>query len=307
MSEYRGITTGGGSGPERRGRRAAVTALAAAGAAGLVLAATAAPAQAAPAEHYVALGDSYTSGPGIPTQVDPACGRSDRNYPSVTAARLNVADFKDASCGGAVTAHMWQAQGANPPQLDALAKRTTLVTLGISGNDIGFGEIIGTCTLLSFTDPTGNPCERRYHASGTDELAARIDQVSARVDTVLDAIHERAPRARVLLVGYPVIAPDDGVGCRPSVQFADGDFAYVRDTEKRLNAMLGQVAAANRAQYVDTYTPTVGHDVCKPPADRWVEPLTPASPAAPFHPNERGEAAMAEAVLTQLAAPGRGR
>lgn len=30
---------------------------------------------------YVALGDSYTSGPLIPDQVDANCARSNRNYP----------------------------------------------------------------------------------------------------------------------------------------------------------------------------------------------------------------------------------
>jgi len=38
---------------------------------------------------YVALGDSYTSGPFIPTQVDLNCVRSNRNYPSLTAAAIH--------------------------------------------------------------------------------------------------------------------------------------------------------------------------------------------------------------------------
>ncbi|MQY14570.1 Lipase 2 [Streptomyces sp. RB5] len=295
---------------EQRGRgdrRRAAVALAVSGAAALVVGGTAVPAQADPAEHYVALGDSYTSGPRIPTQVDVACERSDQNYPSLTAKALGVATFEDASCGGARTTHMWEAQGANPPQLDAIDKKTTLVTVGISGNDIGFGEIIGTCTVLSFTDPTGNPCQRQYTATGEDVLATRIADARTKVDAVLDAIHERSPRARVVVVGYPVIVPDDGVGCWPAVQMAAGDIPYLRDTEKRLNAMLADAAAHNRAAYTDTYASTVGHDICKSPADRWVEPLVPASPAGSFHPNAKGEAAMADAVVATLAKPGRGR
>ena len=60
------------------------------------------------------------------------------------------------------------------------------------------------------------------------------------------------------------------------------------------------VAAWNGARYADTYGPTVGHDMCKAPADRWIEPLQPTSPAAPAHPNAKGEAAMARAVLDRL-------
>lgn len=286
----------------RRARRVAMSAAATGGAAALVLGAGAVPAQATPkhGERYVALGDSYTSGPGIPKQLDANCARSDHNYPTHVALRYRVASFKDVSCGGATTAEMWQQQGTNPPQLDALGRDTTLVTVGISGNDIGFGEIIGTCTTLAGADPTGNPCEKHYKASGKDELARRIGQAFFKVDKVLDAIRDRAPRARVVVVGYPVIVPDSGVGCRPDVQMADGDVPYLRDTGKRLNAMLRIAAGVNRAKFADTYTPSIGHDVCKPPADRWVEPLVPANPAAPFHPNATGEERMAVAVLAKL-------
>ncbi|NGO77314.1 SGNH/GDSL hydrolase family protein [Streptomyces sp. YC504] len=300
-----------------RSRRGALGALAAGGAAALVVAATAAPAQAGPGGHgghggqhrgerYVALGDSYTSGPGIPDQVDANCARSNRNYPSVAAWKIRPASFKDVSCGGATTEHMWQQQGTNPPQLDALDKRTTLVTVGIGGNDIGFGEIVGTCTRLSFTDPYGSPCTKQYTAGGTDQLAARIANTAPKIEKVIDAIHDRAPRARVYVVGYPVIVADSGKGCWPYVQQAEGDVPYLRDTGKRLNAMLRDVARDNRARFVDTYTPTIGHDVCQAPETRWVEPLQPTSPAAPFHPNAKGEAAMAWALLREIDRRGHG-
>ncbi|MER6071662.1 SGNH/GDSL hydrolase family protein [Streptomyces sp. NPDC001817] len=292
-----------------RGRRGAAVLGAALGGCVLVAAATA-PAAAAPAgahsaghRHgidYVALGDSYTSGPGIPQQVDANCARSDRNYPSLVADGRQVSTFKDVSCAGATTADMWQAQGTNAPQLDAVRRNTDLVTVQIGGNDVGFGTIISTCAHLAAQDPTGNPCERSYQASGYDQLTLAIAQAAPKVDRVLRAVHARAPHARVVVVGYPDLLPDDGSGCFPQVPFAQKDFPYLRDTEKRLNLMLRLVAGVNRAEYVDTYGPTVGHDMCKVPADRWIEPLQPAAPAAPAHPNAKGEQAMAQAVLDRL-------
>ncbi|MGW4566461.1 SGNH/GDSL hydrolase family protein, partial [Streptomyces sp. NPDC004561] len=277
-----------------RGRRRAAAVGAALGGCALVAASTT-PAAAHPAGHghdlaYVALGDSYTSGPAIPQQVDAGCARSDHNYPSLVAADQKAATFTDVSCSGATTAEMWQAQGANEPQLDALGRDTDLVTVQIGGNDVGFGSIIGTCAHLAAQDPTGNPCERSYEASGYDALTLAVLRTAPKVDRVLRAVHARAPHARVVVVGYPDLLPDDGVGCFPQVPFAKGDFPYLRDTEKRLNLMLRLVAGVNRAEYVDTYGPTVGHDMCKAPADRWIEPLQPASPAAPAHPNAKGEA-----------------
>jgi lysophospholipase L1-like esterase len=256
--------------------------------------------------HYVALGDSYTSGPGIPRQVDANCARSDSNYPSIVAVERKVATFRDVICGGATTEEMWKPQGTNDAQLDAVRRNTDLVTVQIGGNDIGFGSIISTCARLGAQQPTGDPCRRHYASSGTDQLTLDIARTAPKVDRVLRAVRARAPHARVLVVGYPALLPDDGSGCFPSVPFASEDFPYLRDTEKRLNLMLGMVAAWNRAEYVDTYGPTRGHDMCKSPADRWIEPLQPASPAAPAHPNAKGEQAMARAVLKVLG-QGRGR
>ncbi|EST19587.1 SGNH/GDSL hydrolase family protein [Streptomyces roseochromogenus] len=283
-------------------RRAAV--VAALGGCALVAASTT-PAAAHPAGpgrdvRYVALGDSYTAGPGIPSQVDAHCARSDHNYPTLVAAQRQVTAFTDVSCSGATTAEMWQAQGTNKPQLDAVGHDTDLVTVQIGGNDVGFGPIISTCAHLAAQDPTGNPCERSYQASGYDQLTLAIVRTAPKVDRVLRAVHARAPHARVLVVGYPDLLPDDGSGCFPQVPFARKDFAYLRDTEKRLNLMLRVVAGLNRADYADTYAPTIGHDMCKAPADRWIEPLQPAAPAAPAHPNAQGEQAMARAVLARL-------
>ncbi|MFI5992178.1 SGNH/GDSL hydrolase family protein [Streptomyces sp. NPDC051362] len=254
-----------------------------------------------PRSNYVALGDSYTSGPLIPTQVDANCARSDHNYPSITANQRKVTSFTDVSCGGATTAEMWQAQGTNGPQLDAVKRDTDLVTVQIGGNDVGFGSIIGTCAGLSAKDLASNPCQQYYGAAGYDQLTLKILQTAPKVARVLRAVHDKAPHARVVVVGYPDLLPDDGTGCYPTVPFAAKDFPYLRDTEKHLNIMLRAVALLNRADYVDTYGPTVGHDMCKAPADRWIEPLRPTAPAAPAHPNAKGEEAMAQALMKTLA------
>lgn len=52
---------------------------------------------------------------------------------------------------------------------------------------------------------------------------------------------------------------------------------------------------------MDTYTPTIGHDMCRPVGERWIESLAPQTPAAPAHPNALGEQAMATAVTNALA------
>jgi hypothetical protein len=52
--------------------------------------------------------------------------------------------------------------------------------------------------------------------------------------------------------------------------------------------MLATEAAANNAKLVDAYRAGIGHDACKLPTVRWVEPAVPVAAAAPLHPNLDG-------------------
>jgi lysophospholipase L1-like esterase len=285
-----------------RARRLLARWLPALAAAPLAAAFLPAAASAAAGPGYVALGDSYTSGPLIPEQTGtPAgCLRSNHNYPAFTAAGTG-ASLTDVSCGGATTADLTSPQlvagGINPPQLSALSASTGLVTLQIGGNDVGFISIVLRCASLSLTSPFGSPCKNSYTAGGTDQLAQAISQTAPKVAAVLQGIHQRSPQARVLVVGYPDLLPDTGHGCWPAVPIAYGDVPYLRGVEKELNQMLASQAAGNGAAYVDTYTPSIGHDVCQREGVRWVEGVAPASPAFPMHPNELGEQAMARQVI----------
>lgn len=281
------------------------TVLALASAAALVLANPVAANAAAPTGRYVALGDSYTSGPLIPSQVDLNCVRSNQNYPSLTRAAIGSTAFVDVSCGGATTNDILNPGSgtlgfAVPAQLDAVTSATALVTVGIGGNDIGFTGIITTCAQDSLGSPFGTPCKNRYTAGGTDQLQARINATAPKVAAVLQAVRGKAPNARIVVVGYPAILPDSGFGCWPVVPIAYGDVPYLRTTEKSLNTMLSNTASANGATFVNTYTPSIGHDSCQGSSTRWVEGLVPATSAAPFHPNAAGERGMSAAVVAGL-------
>jgi len=256
-------------------------------------------------KRYVALGDSYASGPGIPAQrVDPVgCQRSTRNYPARLAAALGIGDYTDVSCGGARTEDMTAPQpvrrGPNPPQFDALTPDTDLVTVTIGGNDINLGDLWLTCARLGSTDPFGNPCERQATAGGTDLYAQRIATAAPKVAHVLDGIRERSPRARVLVVGYLRVLPSAG-GCYPVFPIARGDVPYVDGVQRQLTTMLADQARNHGAVFVDSYTRSLGHDACQHSAVKWVEGTIPTSPASPVHPNALGMQKVADFTLDML-------
>ena len=267
----------------------------------------AAVAPASAAERYVGLGDSFAAGPLIPVQIRPfGCLKSNNNYIHIVQRAKGFAEFRDPSCSGAETEDMTQTQNVsprpNPPQFDSLSADTVAVTLTISGNDIGFSGIAEDC--FSPTPRTDSPCRDRYTAGGQDEISRRIAETAPKVDAVLDGIRARSPQATVFVVNYSALFPHEGAGCYPQMPVAEGDVPYLRAKHEELNAMLADQAAANGARLVDVYAASVGHDACAPPLLRWVEPYTPASPAAPLHPNLIGMQAMAQLVLQEMAAAG---
>ena len=253
----------------------------------------------------VALGDSYTAGALLPSNLTASplgCLRSTRAYPERVAAALG-ASLTDVACASAGVTDMTAAQqtnlGTNAPQLNALAPDDSLVMLTLGGDDLGFMNVLDKCMELSFTDPWGSPCQAYYTRGGTDQLAAAVRAEGPRMAAVLAAIAARAPQARIVLVGYPDLFPLSG-GCWPAVPITNGDVAYLRGIELQLNAVLAADAQAADATFVNTFTPTIGHDFCQPERVRDVEGLLPGSWVLPFHPNARGQQAIAAAVLAAL-------
>lgn len=253
---------------------------------------------------YVSLGDSYTSGPFILPIASGApleCLQSARNYSHLAASALGLS-LKDVSCSGATTENITTtAQYSDqPPQLDALSSSTQVVSVGIGGNDKGlFLNTLITCGAEDLVFPFGTPCKATYGHKLAEEIAEDGPVVSA----MLHQVHTISPSAKVFVVGYPDILPQSG-NCWPTVPLTTGDTAYLNGVEEELNSMLSSEAAANGDTYVNTYTPSIGHDACKSLSVRYVEPVLPESDAFSVHPNERGMEADASEVEAAMRAKG---
>jgi lysophospholipase L1-like esterase len=255
---------------------------------------------------YVALGDSYSAGPFIPvTRPDPSgCARSTNNYPAFLAGYLAVSTYRDVTCSGARVrdfryrqTDLVTGQRDIPPQLDALSSGTDLVTVGIGGNDLSlFGGMTSVCPQLAAEHPHGSPCQHHFTtASGVNTKYRDARRIQTHIGRALREIHHAAPHARVVIVGYPDLLPLHG-SCA-AAGFAKGDYAFARKVEYLLNRSIRLAAAAHRAQYVNTYGISRGHDICA--GDQaWINGSTnDFSRAAAFHPFESGERGMARHVF----------
>jgi lysophospholipase L1-like esterase len=248
---------------------------------------------------YVALGDSYTAAPLVPTmRAADGCFRSTHNYPSLVAARLDVADFRDRSCGGATSADLTTPQRPGlPAQLDAVDADADLVTLGIGGNDDAvFGRLVLLCARLGASDPGGAPCARQAERRPGD-LDRIMRGVQDRITAAVREIHRRAPGATVLLVGYPRIFPAHGT-C-PDLPFAAGDYPFALRVNKELDDALHAAARRTGVGFVDVWRASIGHDICSDTP--WINGATTVpGQAAAFHPFGVEQQAVARLVLGAL-------
>jgi hypothetical protein len=250
----------------------------------------AAPSVASASISYVAMGDSYTAGPGIapPSPTAPAdCAQSAANYPHLTATALGLT-LTDVSCSGASTKDFTESQFSDqPPQFNALSASTEVVTVSMGGNDHDlFSTLVSGCSQLDFGKPNvGSPCKKQFGAF----VKQTFEETRAPQEAALAEIHVLAPNAKVFVVGYPEITPSNGY-CPTAVPWTTGDLKWFHTSvQGKGNSGLSKEAHNTGAVFVNTFKPSAGHNACEPVGTRWIEPVFGSLTGVPVHPNALGE------------------
>lgn len=224
---------------------------------------------------YVALGDSYSSGTGTGNYFDRQCLRSEQAYPAVVTSARGDLDLVFEACSGATTDDLLREQ------LDGLTADTRWVTVTIGGNDIGFADIVVACASASLA---GN-CEEEI-AEG--ERKAR-EELPAKLDRTYRAIRQRAPHARVLVLGYPRLFQDRGrpPNCTGGALFTPERIERLnRGAEMLRDLIRERVAAAGPGFYfLDAIPVFEGHEVCSP--NPWINGVM-TEIVSSYHPNRFG-------------------
>ena len=201
------------------------------------------PAQAAAAVNYVALGDSYSSGVGAGGATG-SCAQSPHAYPELWAAANPVASFKFAACSGARTADVINNQ------LSSLSASTTLVSITIGGNDVGFSSIMQTCVLDSTS-----ACESAVAAA--EKIASTT--LPGQLNTVLTGIRAQAPNAKVVVLDYPDFYD---LGAWFCIGLSSADHQALDAGVDILDGVIKEAAAANGDGFADVRSAFSGHQLC---------------------------------------------
>lgn len=268
---------------------------------------------------YAALGDSFQSGEGAyhyepATDVDAnRCHRSTVSYPYLIAGQPSVpGTLRDAACSGALIHNLQDGQNNEARQYDALTARDALVTVGIGGNDLDFSGIISACVagpqlsgdFFSLTQT----CHGRFEKKVVDGIArlraANPDTGLSPLQTVYNTIRLRAPRARIVVLGYPHFFKPSGnfFGCQ----------AVYRSDEQWIDSKIDQFDEAIRAEalslgaeFSNDSGEFDGHELCgdgKEYLNGIVRDLSKLPPVAneSFHPNADGHQQIARILLDHL-------
>lgn len=239
-----------------------------------------------PGARYVALGSSFAAGTGIPQTSGGLCLRSDRSYPNLVAAALDLT-LVDVTCSGATTANVHDTpQNGAAPQIDSVTPDTALISLTVGGNDLGYSTLAGECA-----NPAAAPCTLDATA-----LDTKVERLRSELATLIADLQARAPSAVIVLVTYAKVANPPECA---ALGFDPDEAALVASTGEALQGVFLDVASRTGVLLADPYAASEGHGPCASDDERWIEGLV-AQGSVPYHPSAVGHEAMARLVLDAL-------
>ena len=244
------------------------------------------PAQASArsAVHYVALGDSYSSGVGAGSYIGSSgsCDQSTNAYPALWDAANQPASYVSEACSGATTATVLSSQ------LSALSAATTLVSITVGGNDVGFSSVMETCVLL----PTSSCVSAVQHAEG---LTAT--QLPGELDSVLNAIRADAPNARVVVLDYPELY--DLSRSSSCIGLSTTDRTDLNQGADQLDSQIQAAAARHGDVFADMRGAFSGHEICD--SSSWLHSVNILDISESYHPTASGQSGAYEPVFSAAA------
>ncbi len=217
--------------------------------------------------NYVALGDSYSAGVGAGSESG-SCDQSPNAYPALWATAHSPASFKFAACSGARTSDVISKQ------LSSLSPATTLVSIAIGGNDVGFSSIMQTCVL----DSTSS-CQSAV--AGGEKIADNT--LPGLLDTTLADIRADAPNAQVVVLDYPDFYD---LGAWLCLGLSSADHQALDNGIDDLDGVIKASAARAGDTFADVRSQFSGHELCSGSA--WLHSITwPIGDS--YHPTADGQ------------------
>jgi lysophospholipase L1-like esterase len=221
--------------------------------------------------NYVALGDSYASGVGSGsyTTESGSCLRSTKAHPQLWTNGHAPSSFHFVACSGAKTTDV------NANQLSALSSSTTLVSITIGGNDVGFAHVMQDCVIYGTST-----CVSDVNAA---EYTART-YLPGWLDTTYNGIRARSPYAKVVVVDYPRFYHDLWY----CVGLSSTSRNKINEGADVLDGVIQQAASRHGFSFADVRPAFAnGHEICD--SDSWLHSIDWSNIVQSYHPTASGQ------------------
>jgi lysophospholipase L1-like esterase len=246
-----------------------------AGVAGPVAAAT--ESSSSPVAKYVALGDSIAAGQGGGGYID-TCLQSPAGYPALLDAEPKLNLLRNGACTGA------SITDVTATQLEQVNRGTSLITLTAGANNVDLPAIYAACV-------SGLPTPECVTALTAAETYLLSGQLQTELGALLASISALAPRATIVVTGYPI-------PFKPGLsEVTDIVNQLVAAMNFRLSSTVDAVAAQG-VRLVFAPVDFTGH-VYGSAGEPWIG-VNPGDPVAFLHPTTTGYLVYRDAVLTAL-------
>lgn len=279
---------------------------------------------------YLGLGDSYSSGEGAFDYLDGTdtatnkCHLSSHSYPLLLSQDLFSSGGHNVACSGATisdigsTAADYDGQTTDKRPVSAreadgsantilsgfspgyLAQQAFVrqyqpgvITVGVGGNDIGFGDI-----LLRCVGP--NDCYSSYE--DRLELTQTIGRTYQKWTNLYAELRQAAPDARIYATGYPQLAVRGN--CALNVHLSGAEIDFSQDLINYLNGVIAAAARTAGVNYIDVGQAFAGHRLCETNGDSLaLNGLTAGHDAfgvighESYHPTALGQELLEQTIL----------
>ncbi len=278
---------------------------------------------------YIALGDSFASGEGAfdyedGTDVDSddgnKCHLSKLSYPYLINQQLALSSFRSVACSGAKIENVVGGENRNNqferPEFMAGELHPgdhrqiwhvdnfspNIITISMSGNDIGFGDKVRYCVMEP--DSCFNTYEDRLEIM--QEINGKFDKLTDMYRQLKEA---STPNAKIYIIGYPqIINPDLFAKCGVNVHLSMEEREFAFDLTAYFNKVIKSAADNVGVSYIGIEGSLTGSRLCETSsAAVAVNGVTVGNDSGfigirflgqeSFHPNASGHVLIKNAIL----------
>ncbi len=189
-----------------------------------------------------------------------------------------------------------------------------VITVGVGGNDAGFGKRLASCLGLSNCEYVTNESKR---AQLITELAAQ----KSRLEQTYLKLKQEAPEARVYAIGYPQFVHYPVVDCANNVRLGAPEVRFIHEAVDYFNQVIQAAALSSGVQFIDVEDTLEGGNLCSGASDSdmlvngitagndidkevifgigWCSPNSGCLGSETYHPNHKAQDFYKRAILSQ--------